>query len=40
MPARLDERTLELVIKISGKVTATGLITISKDGRTRTASVT
>jgi hypothetical protein len=34
----VDERTLELTVKKDGKVTTTGRITVSADGKSRTVS--
>jgi hypothetical protein len=35
----VDDRTLELTIKKGGKVTATGKIVVSADGKTRTVTL-
>jgi FlaG/FlaF family flagellin (archaellin) len=36
---QVDDRTLELTNKKSGKVTATGKIVVSADGKTRTVTI-
>ena len=37
---KVDDRTLELTVKKDGKVTATGRIVVSADGKSRTVSTT
>jgi hypothetical protein len=37
---KLDDRTLEVIVKKNGKVTATARTVVSADGRSRTATVT